>query len=106
MDVLELYRIATERVPAYRRFLGERLGAVPAVATLEDFSILPFTDKEATFKRYALEEICLEGRSGANTCSAGVPEPPERLPTGRSCPKQERYVADYLLSDLEDFLSW
>lgn len=102
MDVLELYRIATERVPAYRRFLGERLGAVPAVATLEDFSVLPFMDKESYIKRYALEEICLDGtlRGKHVLCrSSGTSGKATYWP---QLPEQERYVADYLLSDLEE----
>lgn len=102
MDVLELYRVATERVPAYRNFLEERLGEVPAVTTLEAFRTLPFTDKGSYVRRYPLEEICLDGtlRGKHVLCrSSGTSGKATYWP---QLPEQERYVADYLLSDLEE----
>lgn len=58
---IETYRIAADRVPAYRRFLEERCGVVPEVRDLEDFRKLPFMDKPGYVAAYPLEDRCLDG---------------------------------------------
>lgn len=58
---IETYRIAADRVPAYRRFLEDRCGSVPEVRDLEDFRKLPFMDKPGYVAAYPLEDRCLDG---------------------------------------------
>jgi len=58
---IETYRIAVDRVPAYRRFLEEKCGAVPEVRDMEDFRRLPFMDKPSYIQAYPLAERCLDG---------------------------------------------
>jgi len=59
------FQAAAESVPAYRTLLAEA-GVDPArVRTLGDFQrLVPVIDKEATFGRFGLAEVCRGGRLG------------------------------------------
>ncbi|MBL3592074.1 MAG: hypothetical protein JMJ93_01045 [Synergistaceae bacterium] len=105
MDVVALYRLAVERVPAYRAYLEKRCGTVPDVSSAEDLAALPFTSKGDYIKAYPLEELCLDGtlRGKHVLCrSSGTKGKPFFWP---QLPEQERYVADWLYSDLDESFS-
>jgi phenylacetate-CoA ligase len=60
--VLALFHNVVATVPAYRAFLTEQ-GVDPAsIAGFADFDLLPLTTKETYLRRYALPELCREGR--------------------------------------------
>lgn len=104
MTFEELYRIAASRVPAYRRFLTQRLGSVPEVVSREDFAALPLTSKKDYVKAFPLEDLCLDGTlEGKHVLcrSSGSTGKPTYWP---QMPEQERYVADYLYTDLDEDL--
>lgn len=62
--VLESFRRASARVPAYRQLLVEH-GIDPAsVTTQSDFERLPVLEKRGTFQRFAVADLCLDGTVG------------------------------------------
>ncbi len=65
MDPISVYQTCTDRVPAYRSFLTEKTGAVPAVSSLEEFRTLPFTSKSDYVMKHHLPDLCLDGRTAA-----------------------------------------
>lgn len=58
---LQIFRVAAQRVPAYRRFLDTRGVAAAEVLRVEDFARLPVTTKENYHRASALAELCLDG---------------------------------------------
>ena len=60
-DPIDVYRMAVERVPAYRRFLEERCGSIPVVDDMEAFRRLPRMDKVGYIQAFPLVERCLDG---------------------------------------------
>ena len=59
---LALFHEVAERVPAYRALLAEH-GIDPAgVRTVADFARLPLLTKDNYLRRYALPELCRDGR--------------------------------------------
>ncbi|MFP4482202.1 MAG: hypothetical protein ACLFN0_05330 [Thermovirgaceae bacterium] len=102
MNVLELYRLATKRVPAYRDYVEKRSNKIPQISSMEDFKNVPLTSKEDYIKAYHLEDLCLDGtlRGKHVLCrSSGTKGKPFFWP---QLPEQERYVADWLYSDLDE----
>ena len=102
MDVTELYRMALQRVPAYRSYLEERCGTLPEVTSAEDFSRLPLTSKGEYIKAFPLEDLCLDGTLlGKHVLcrSSGTKGKPFFWP---QLPEQEKYVAEWLYSDLDE----
>ena len=63
--VISAFQRAARRVPAYRHIL-EQHGVDPAqVTSLDDFRArVPVIDKESTFLRFGLAELCRDGRLG------------------------------------------
>ncbi|MFF5291220.1 phenylacetate--CoA ligase family protein [Paractinoplanes globisporus] len=59
---LALFGEAAVRVPAYRAFLTERGIDPEAVRTAADFARLPLLTKDNYLRRYALPELCRDGR--------------------------------------------
>lgn len=57
----EIYNIAVKRVPAYRKFLLDKLGEIPKVNCHKDFQKLPFTNKKEYMKNFPIDELCLDG---------------------------------------------
>ena len=104
MTFEELYRIVLSRVPAYRDYLERRLGTVPPEVDLRTFASLPLTSKKDYVKAYPLEDLCLDGTlTGKHVLcrSSGSTGKPTYWP---QMPEQERYVADYLYTDLDEDL--
>ena len=60
-DPIDVYRLAVERVPAYRRFLEETCGSIPVVDDMEAFRRLPCMDKAGYIQAWPLVERCLDG---------------------------------------------
>jgi phenylacetate-CoA ligase len=60
--VLELFHRAAASVPAYRDFLHRHDVDPAAVTTFADFRRLPLVAKEDYQRRYALAELCRDGR--------------------------------------------
>lgn len=62
---LEAFHQAAARVPAYAQLLAER-GITPGqVRTAHDFRrLVPVLDKQSTFGRFSLPELCLDGQLG------------------------------------------
>ena len=60
--VLDLFQSVVASVPAYRAFLAEQGIDPKAIQSLADFERLPLTTKESYLRRYALPELCREGR--------------------------------------------
>ncbi|MBC7366171.1 MAG: hypothetical protein H7343_05050 [Undibacterium sp.] len=63
-SVLEAFHRAALRVPAYRVLLGEAGIDPEAIQTAADFSRLPVLEKRTTFRRFAINELCLDGQLG------------------------------------------
>lgn len=63
--VLEVFRLAVDRVPAYRTILAEA-GVDPADVTDIDTLLarVPMVDKASTFGRFAVRDLCLDGEVG------------------------------------------
>ncbi len=102
MDLVEFYSMAIRRVPAYGAYVKERCGCLPEVSSPEDFTGLPFTSKAEYIKAFPLEDLCLDGtlRGKHVLCrSSGTKGKPFFWP---QLPEQERYVADWLYSDLDE----
>ena len=102
VNVVELYRMTLERVPAYRGYLEERCGTLPEVTSPEDIAKLPFTSKGEYIKAFPLEKLCLDGTLFGKhvLCrSSGTKGKPFFWP---QLPEQERYVAEWLYSDLDE----
>ena len=57
---LDVYRIARQRCPAYRRFLQEQ--GAPPISRTGQLSLIPETTKENFVKKFSIEERCLDGR--------------------------------------------
>jgi phenylacetate-CoA ligase len=58
---LKLFRLASERVPAYKNFLKENGINPQKIITWEDFSTLPITTKDNYLRKYPLEQLCWDG---------------------------------------------
>ena len=102
MNVFELYRLAVDRVPAYRAYVENCCGRLPEVTSLEELGSLPLTSKTDYIKAFPLEELCLDGTlKGKHVLcrSSGTKGRPLFWP---QLPEQERYVADWLYSDLDE----
>jgi phenylacetate-CoA ligase len=56
-----MYREAVARVPAYRAFLTEKTGSVPAVGTLDEFARLPFMNKADYIMKHPVPDLCMDG---------------------------------------------
>src|SRR3989344_7464644 len=82
---LGIFRSAANRVPAYKNFLKSYGVKAELVRSLEDFSKVPFTDKENYIKKYPLEERCWDGdlsKSGLAAVSSGTSGEPVFWPRG------------------------
>jgi phenylacetate-CoA ligase len=104
IDPISVYRTAVQRVPAYRRFLEEKLGRVPEVQSIEDFAALPLTDKLGYVARYRVSEVCLDGTlAGKHVVvrTSGSSGEPLFFP---QLPEQERGAGAWLMDDLESLL--
>jgi len=63
--VVQAFRRAAARVPAYRQILAEAGASAEAVGCLEDFlQLVPTIDKRGTFARFPLAELCVDGQIG------------------------------------------
>lgn len=61
---LEAFHRAAQRMPAYRTLLAEA-GVDPAtIRHGADFARVPVLDKGATFQRFPIDQLCLDGRLG------------------------------------------
>jgi phenylacetate-CoA ligase len=89
-------------VPAYRDYLRQHCNHVPKVSSLEDFESVPLTSKTDYIKAYPLQDLCLDGTLVGKhiLCrSSGTKGKPFFW---SQLPEQERYVADWLYSDLDE----
>lgn len=105
MDIVELCRLALERVPAYGDYVEKRCGRRPEIRSPEEVKSLPLTSKADYIKAYPLEALCIDGtlRGKHVLCrSSGTKGKPFFWP---QLPEQERYVADWLYSDLDEAFS-
>ena len=57
---VEMYNHVIEKVTAYQKFLKNKLGQIPKVNSLEDFSNLPFIDKSTYIMNNNIEELCFD----------------------------------------------
>jgi phenylacetate-CoA ligase len=64
LPALHAFHHAAKRVPAYRQFLVEAGVAPEEVTTYEQFIQLPLLDKNNTFCRFPIEELCVDGELG------------------------------------------
>src|SRR5262245_33994202 len=61
---LEAFGNAAARVPAYKTILREA-GIQPRdIRTPVDFARLPILEKRATFQRFGIDQLCLDGQLG------------------------------------------
>ncbi len=63
MNNIDIYNKAIANVPAYRKFLQEKVGKIPIVETQEDFETLPFMTKSDYIMQYPVPELCIGGTS-------------------------------------------
>lgn len=59
--VLELFRSAANRVPAYKDFLRKHKINPNSIQTIKDFQLLPPIDKENYLKKYPLDKLAWDG---------------------------------------------
>lgn len=57
----ELFHEAAEHIPAYKDFLHKHGVDNSAVRSIDDFKILPITNKDNYLRAYPLEDLCLDG---------------------------------------------
>ena len=62
--VLEAFRRAATRVPAYGLLLNEAKIDPESIKNLADFARLPVLEKQNTFQRFSIEQLCLDGEIG------------------------------------------
>ena len=62
--LLEVFRNAAGRMPAYKTILKESGICPDDVKTIEDFERLPVLDKYLTFQRFRMHELSLDGKLG------------------------------------------
>src|ERR1039458_10213962 len=62
---LEVFELAAARVPAYQTILAEAAVKPQDIKTIEDFRRLVVLDKNSTFGRFPLEQLCLDGKLGS-----------------------------------------
>ena len=62
--VLETFHRIAAGVPAYRILLSEAGIAPDEIESMADFVRLPVLDKQNTFRRFPIEELCLDGKLG------------------------------------------
>jgi len=61
--LIQAFRRAAGRVPAYAQILREAGVSPQAVRSLEDFRrLVPVIDKQATFSRFAVADLCVDGK--------------------------------------------
>jgi len=62
---LQAFHRSATAVPAYRQLLHE--AAIPAseIKTIEDFYRLPVLDKQNTFQRFPIAQLCVDGELGS-----------------------------------------
>lgn len=61
---LEAFHRAATRVPAYRLLLNEAAIDPDGIKNSADFARLPVLDKQNTFQRFSIEQLCLDGQVG------------------------------------------
>ena len=61
---LEAFQRAAARVPAYRLLLNEATIHPESIKTPADFARLPVLEKQNTFQRFPIEQLCLDGKIG------------------------------------------
>ena len=61
---LETFYLAARRVPAYQAILRERRISPAEIKNPDDFHRLPVLDKQSTFGRFAIPQLCLDGQLG------------------------------------------
>ena len=71
---IEAFRNAAARVPAYQRILREAGVSVARIEEPDDFNRLPILEKQSTFQRFDVEQLCVDGvlgRPGTLLTSSG-----------------------------------
>ena len=61
---LASFHRAAARVPAYRVLLNEAAISPERIKNAADFAQLPVLEKQNTFRRFPIEELCLDGQIG------------------------------------------
>lgn len=61
---LQAFHRAAQRMPAYRTLLAEAGVDSATIRQEADFARVPVLDKNATFQRFPIEQLCLDGRLG------------------------------------------
>ena len=61
---LEAFHRAATRVPAYQMLLNEASIHPESIKTPTDFLRLPVLEKQNTFQRFPIEQLCLDGQLG------------------------------------------
>lgn len=61
-EILTLFHSASKRVPAYRDFLDKNKINPEKIKTIEDFKLLPPTNKENYFNAYPYEQLFWDGK--------------------------------------------
>lgn len=64
---LNLFKEASKRVPAYKKFLKKNKINPEKIKTITDFKKIPFTDKNNYLKKYPLKDLCWDGKIERNT---------------------------------------
>jgi phenylacetate-CoA ligase len=61
---LDAFHRAATRVPAYREVLRQANVDPDRITTIDAFAELPILDKASTFKRFEIEQLCIDGELG------------------------------------------
>lgn len=82
---LSVFRIVSQRVPAYKHFLKKNKINPLKIKTIKDFKKLPIVDKHNYLRAYPLKDLCLDGdlsKSRIISCSSGSTGEPFFWPRG------------------------
>lgn len=65
MEPIQTFAEIVARVPAYGKFLTEKLGQIPEVKSMDDFLSLPLTSKADYIMQYPVPDLCVDGNPNA-----------------------------------------
>ena len=84
-NALSVFRMAAQKVPAYKNFLKVNKINPLKIKTIKDFKKLPVVDKHNYLRAYPLKDLCLDGdlsKARIISCSSGSTGEPFFWPRG------------------------
>ena len=102
---LRVFREASKRVPAYKKFLATHGLDPSSINTMEDFRTVPLCDKDNYIKAYPIEDLAWDGKLENNTLfsvSSGSSGTPFFWPRGTGLELETSAICTLILKDFFD----